>query len=176
MKKVLIVIVAIIAVILVIGLILPREYTVEREIEINCPEQEVFEYVRSLQLQNEWTVWGDLDPNAVYSYTGVDGTVGFISAWQGNKDVGKGEQEIVNIVEGERIDIALRFFEPFKSEAKVYITTESIAENQTLVKWGMHGKAPFPMNILMLFMNIENSVGKDYDQGLINLKLILEGA
>lgn len=176
MKKVLIVIVAIIAVILLVGLIAPGEYSVEREIVINCPEHEVFEYVRSLKQQNEWSVWGELDPNAVYTYTGLDGTVGFISAWQGNKDVGKGEQEIVNIVEGERIDIALRFFEPFKSEADVYFTTESVAENQTRLKWGMHGKTPFPMNILLLFMNIENSVGKDYEQGLANLKLILEGA
>lgn len=176
MKKVLIVIFVIIAVILIVGLIAPKEYAVEREVVINCPREQVFDYVKSLRLQNEWSVWGDLDPNAVYTHTGVDGTVGFISAWEGNKDVGKGEQEIVNIVEGERADFELRFVEPFESTADVYITTESLSENETLVKWGMQGKAPFPMNLFMLFMNMDKSIGKDYEQGLENLKQILEGA
>lgn len=175
MKKVLIVIFVIIAVILIVGLIAPKEYAVEREVVINCPREQVFDYVKSLRLQNEWSVWGDLDPNAVYTYTGVDGTVGYISAWEGNKDVGKGEQEIVNIVDGERVDIDLRFIEPFKSTADVYITTESLTEYETLVKWGMSGKTPFPMNLFMLFMNMDKSIGKDYEQGLANLKIILEG-
>jgi hypothetical protein len=176
MKKVLIVIVAIIAVILVVALVAPKEYAVEREVVINCPKEQVFEHVKFLQLQDEWSVWGDLDPNAVYTYTGVDGTVGFISAWEGNKDVGKGEQEIIKIVEGERVDFELRFVEPFESKADVYITTENLSENQTLVKWGMSGKMPFPTNLFLLVMNMDKSIGKDFEQGLENLKLILEGA
>jgi len=176
MKKVLIVIVAIIAAILIIGLIAPKQYAVEREVVINCPLERVFDSVRLLEFQNEWSVWGDLDTNAIYTYTGVDGTVGFVSAWEGNKEVGKGEQEIVSITEGERVDLALRFFEPFQSTANVYFTTESLSENETLVKWGMSGKMPFPMNLFMLFMNMEKAIGKDYEEGLANLKLILEGA
>ena len=36
---------------------------------------------------------------------GVDGTKGFIAAWNSqNKNVGKGEQEITNIVENTLID------------------------------------------------------------------------
>ncbi len=176
MKKVLLVIAIIIAVMLVVALIAPKEYAVEREVVINCPKEQVFEYVKSLRMQDEWSVWGDLDPDAVYTYTGVDGTVGFISAWEGNKDVGKGEQEIVNIVEGERVDFELRFVEPFASTADVYITTESLSESETLVKWGMSGKMPFPTNLFLLVMNMDKSIGKDFEQGLANLKMILEGA
>jgi uncharacterized protein YndB with AHSA1/START domain len=175
MKKVLLVIAAIIAVILVVALIAPKEYAVEREVLIDCPKEQVFEYVKSLELQNEWSVWGELDPNAVYTYTGVDGTQGFISAWEGNKDVGKGEQEIVNIVEGERVEFELRFIEPFKSTANVYITTHGQSEYETLVKWGMSGKMPFPTNLFLLLMNMDKSIGKDFEQGLANLKIILEG-
>ncbi len=176
MKKVLLVIAIIIAVMLVVALVAPKEYAVEREVVINCPKEQVFEYVKSLRMQDEWSVWGDLDPDAVYTYTGVDGTVGFISAWEGNKDVGKGEQEIVNIVEGERVDFELRFVEPFASTADVYITTESLSESETLVKWGMSGKMPFPTNLFLLVMNMDKSIGKDFEQGLANLKMILEGA
>lgn len=176
MKKVLLVIAIIIAVMLVVALVAPKEYAVEREVVINCPKEQVFEYVKSLRMQDEWSVWGDLDPDAVYTYTGVDGTVGFISAWEGNKDVGKGEQEIINIVEGERVDFELRFVEPFASTADVYITTESLSESETLVKWGMSGKMPFPTNLFLLLMNMDKSIGKDFEQGLANLKMILEGA
>ncbi len=176
MKKVLLVIAIIIAVMLVVALVAPKEYAVEREVVINCPKEQVFEYVKSLRMQDEWSVWGDLDPDAVYTYTGVDGTVGFISAWEGNKDVGKGEQEIINIVEGERVDFELRFVEPFASTADVYITTESLSESETLVKWGMSGKMPFPTNLFLLVMNMDKSIGKDFEQGLANLKMILEGA
>jgi hypothetical protein len=175
MKKVLVVIAAIIAVILVVALIAPMEYAVEREVVINCPKEQVFDYVKSLKLQDEWSVWGDLDPDAVYTYTGVDGTVGFISAWEGNKDVGKGEQEIVNIMEGERVDFELRFVEPFESTADVYITTDGLSEQETLVKWGMSGKMPFPTNLFLLVMNMDKSIGKDFEQGLAHLKMIMEG-
>jgi hypothetical protein len=175
MKKVLVVIAAIIAVILVVALIAPKEYAVEREVVINCPKEQVFDYVKSLKLQDEWSVWGDLDPDAVYTYTGVDGTVGFISAWEGNKDVGKGEQEIVNIMEGERVDFELRFVEPFESTADVYITTDGLSEQETLVKWGMSGKMPFPTNLFLLVMNMDKSIGKDFEQGLAHLKMIMEG-
>ena len=39
------------------------------------------------------------------AYKGVDGTKGFIAAWNSqNKNAGKGEQEITNIVENTLID------------------------------------------------------------------------
>ena len=45
-----------------------------------------------------------MDPNIKTDFRGTDGTVGFISAWDSNniKNVGKGEQEILNMVDGGR--------------------------------------------------------------------------
>ena len=51
----------------------------------------------------------------IFVFTGTDGTVGFISAWESDiKNVGSGEQEILNIVEGERLGYEIRFLKPFK--------------------------------------------------------------
>ena len=51
-----------------------------------------------------------MDPDMKKTYRGTDGTVGFVSAWDSEKDdVGKGEQEIIKITDGERIDYELRF-------------------------------------------------------------------
>jgi len=116
-----------------------------------------------------------MDPDMKKTYRGTDGTVGFVSAWESdNKDVGKGEQEIMKITEGERMDLELRFFEPFESTEPAYMITESVSENQTKVKWGFNGHMDYPMNITMLFMDFEKMIGDDLETGLKNLKSVLE--
>jgi RimJ/RimL family protein N-acetyltransferase len=174
MKKVLYIIIALIALVLVAAFIMPKDYAVKREIVINKPKAEVFEYLKMLKNQDEWSVWMAKDPNIKKDFTGTDGTVGYTSMWEGNKDVGKGEQEIKNIVDGERIDTELRFIEPFESTNDAYMITESIGSSSTRVTWGFSGSMPIPMNVMLPFMGMEESVGKDFQDGLNNLKAILE--
>jgi len=163
-----------VAFILVAAFIVDNEYSVERYVIINQPKQEVFDYIRSLKNQDNYSVWAALDPDMHQEFRGTDGTVGFVSAWEGNSDVGKGEQEIVRIVEGERIDYELRFIEPFEGIADAYMITDAVAENQTMVIWGFESSMPRPMNLMLLFMNMEDLIGADYETGLANLKSILE--
>jgi len=174
MKIALIVILGLVLAGIVLVLVAPRHYSVSRDILINLPNDKVFGAVRLLKFQNEWSVWGKLDPEAKYTYTGTDGTVGFISAWEGNKSVGQGQQEIKGIVEGERVDIELTFIKPFRSKADVYLTTESVSDSTTRVTWGMTGNVPPPMNIMLLFGNFNEAIGRDYEKGLHNLKALLE--
>ena len=116
-----------------------------------------------------------MDPNMKKDFRGTDGTVGFVSAWDSESDeVGKGEQEIIAIVEGERIDYELRFLRPFESTDQAYIITESAGMNQTTVKWGINGKMTYPMNVMLLFMDMEEMLGADLSEGLNNLKVKLE--
>jgi hypothetical protein len=151
-----------------------NEFGTERSVVINESKQEVFNYIRYLRNQDFYSVWTELDPEMNREYTGRDGTVGFVSAWDGNDDVGKGEQEIVGITEGERIDFELRFQEPFESKADAYFITESSDTNQTRVTWGFKSSMPRPMNLMLLFMDMEQMIGDDYETGLANLKEILE--
>ena len=175
LKKILIIVLVIIAIPLVVALFLPKDYSVEREIIINKPKQEVFEYVKYLKNQDNYSKWATMDPNMKKTYNGTDGTVGFVSAWESeNDDVGSGEQEIIKIEEGERIDFELRFKEPFESTSPAFMTTESVAENQTKVTWGFSGHMDYPMNIMMLFMDFEKMIGDDLESGLSNLKSEME--
>tara|TARA_R100000935_G_C2797148_1_gene148707 strand:- start:315 stop:848 length:534 start_codon:yes stop_codon:yes gene_type:complete len=174
-KKILIILLVLIAIPLVVALFLPKDYSVEREIIINKPKQEVFEYVKYLKNQDNYSKWASMDPNMKKTYKGTDGTVGFVSAWESeNDDVGSGEQEILKIEEGERIDFELRFIEPFESTSPAFMTTESVAENQTKVTWGFSGHMNYPMNLMMLFMDFEKMIGDDLESGLSNLKSELE--
>jgi len=54
------------------------------------------------------------------------------------------------------------------------MTTEEVSPRQTKVKWGMSGKMVYPFNIMGLFMNMGEMVGKDFQTGLDNLKTVLE--
>lgn len=174
-KKILLGIVAIIALLLIIAIFLKKEYTVERSITINKPKQEVFDYIKLLKNQDNFSVWAKIDPNMKKEYTGTDGTVGFVSAWDSdNKDAGKGEQEITKIDEGNRIDYALRFLKPMEGNATAYLSTEAAAEAQTNVKWGVQGRMAYPMNIMQLFMSMDKMLGADLEKGLANLKEIME--
>jgi len=175
LKTILIAVGILIAIPLFVSLFAKKDYEVEREITINKPKEEVFDYLKYLKNQDNYSKWATMDPDMKKTYRGTDGTVGFVSAWESdNKDVGKGEQEIRKITEGERIDFELRFFEPFESTEPAYMSTESVSENQTKVKWGFNGHMDYPMNIMMLFMDFEKMIGDDLDTGLKNLKSVLE--
>lgn len=151
------------------------DYRVEREVTINKPKAEVFAYVKHLKDQNEWGPWHKRDPAMKTEFRGTDGTVGFVSAWKSEKpDVGSGEQEIKKITENERFDTEIRFIEPFTSKSDAWITTESVGENQTKVKWGFAGNMPRPANLMLLVMDMDKEVGKDFAEGLSSLKAILE--
>ena len=116
-----------------------------------------------------------MDPKMKKEYTGTDGTVGFISSWDSeNKQLGRGEQEISKITEGERIDYQLRFFEPMASVSPAYMTTESVSDSTTKVKWGMSGTMAYPTNVVLMFMDISEILGRDLTTGLTALKVVLE--
>src|ERR1700712_4610257 len=112
-KAILVAVIIIIAVPLIMALFVRKDYTVEREITVNKPVEEVFNYVKYLKNQDNYNKWVMVDPGMKKQYKGTDGTVGFVYSWDSNKDAGKGEQEILKIVEGNRIDSEVRFEKPF---------------------------------------------------------------
>ncbi|WP_069132776.1 SRPBCC family protein [Rhodohalobacter halophilus] len=79
-----------VAFVLVAAFATDTEYTVERSIVIDKSTPVIFEHIRYLKNQDEFSVWGTMDPNMKQEYRGTDGTVGAVSAWNGYEDVGKG--------------------------------------------------------------------------------------
>jgi Polyketide cyclase / dehydrase and lipid transport len=171
---VLYIILGVTAALLLAGLVISKDIAATKEIVINKPKAEVFNYIKYLKNQDNFSKWGSMDPSMKKTYTGTDGTVGFISAWEGNKKVGQGEQEITGIDEGNKVDFDLRFIKPFKSFAKATMTTVAVSDNATKVSWGFESKMLYPMNIMKLFMNMEKMIGNDFSTGLSNLKNVLE--
>ena len=171
---VLYIILGVIAFLFIAGLFISKDMKVTRDVVINKPQAEVFNYVKYLKNQHNYSKWARLDPNMKNEYRGTDGAPGFVNSWEGNKKVGTGEQEITGIIDGKGITTELRFIKPFKSIAQATLTTEPVDSNATKVYWGFESKMNYPMNIMKLFMNMEKSIGNDFSTGLNNLKGVLE--
>ncbi|MGB3152630.1 MAG: polyketide cyclase, partial [Maribacter sp.] len=91
------ILVGIATLVILLALIAPKTYNVFRSIEIDSPKSTVFPHLRFLNKQQEWSPWAKKDPNMERRLTGTDGEVGAISYWNGNKEVGEGEQELTKI-------------------------------------------------------------------------------
>lgn len=160
---------------LLLALVLPKDYGVSREIVISQPVPVVFSYIKHLKNQDNYSTWSMKDPDMQKSYRGEDGTVGFVAAWDSShREVGKGEQEITAIVENERLDVALRFFEPFEGNDEAYMITTPVSDTETKVVWGFQGHMAYPMNLMLLVMDMEKLLGSELQIGLVNLKAVLE--
>lgn len=169
---ILLVIASIIALLLIVALFMKQQHYVNREIIINAPRQKVFDFLRLLKNQDQFNKWAKADKNRKEDAKGTDGTVGFIYSWSGNKSAGEGEKEIMNIVEGKRIETEIRFVKPMRISASVIFETESLSDNQTKVNLSNAGTLKYPLNIMIPIA--EKNFAKDMDGSLSTLKNILE--
>ena len=68
--------VLLIAVLAGIGMLLPREVTVERWTQINAPASEIYPLVANLEAYQQWSPWANLDPDATYTFGDIPEGVG----------------------------------------------------------------------------------------------------
>ncbi|NSL87723.1 SRPBCC family protein [Chitinophaga sp. Mgbs1] len=175
LKKILIVILIIIAIPLVIALFVKKDYAVQREVVINKPKQPVFDYIKYLKNQDHYAIWNQMDPAMQKDYKGTDGEPGFSYSWKSAKEeVGQGEQVIKTVTPGESMETTIHFIKPFEGLATARLSTTAVNDNQTKVTWSFSSGMKYPMNFLLLFMDMDKMLGKDLEQGLANLKGVLE--
>jgi uncharacterized protein YndB with AHSA1/START domain len=173
LKIVGIIVLGLVGVVLILGLIAPKAYQVERFVIINAPRAAVFPHLQYFDKHLAWSPWTEYDPNMKVDISENDGTVGATYHWTGNDQVGEGEQKITAIQPEERVDIDLHFLKPWESKSTTYLALDD-ANDGTQVIWGISGKMPFPENIFGLFMDMDAMLGKDFDKGLNKLKTIVE--
>ena len=86
LKRILIIIAILIAIPLVVALFVKRDFMASQQIIINKPNAEVFNYLKYLKNQNNYSKWALMDPNMKKTFRGTDATVGFVSAWESESD------------------------------------------------------------------------------------------
>ena len=171
LKKILLLLIILIAVFGVVVAMQPDEFQVERTATIDAPASTVFEHVNNLRKWNEWSPWAKLDPNAKNSYEGPEAGENAAMHWSGNKDVGVGSMKITESRPSEYVKYKLDFLEPMegKSTAEMTLIPEG---NKTKVTWSMNGKHNYIQKAMCLVFNGQKMVGQQFEQGLSNLNTV----
>src|SRR4051794_18747795 len=114
-KKVLISLAVLVAVLLIVVATRPDTYHVERSTKIQAPADVIFAEVSDFRTFNEWSPWAKLDPAVQTTLSTPSGGVGASYAWQGNKKVGKGKMTFTESQAPTHVKEHLVFLEPFSS-------------------------------------------------------------
>ena len=172
MKKILYVLLGLVAVYLILCIVGPSKARIERSIDINASAEMVKAKIADLNFFHEkWSPWTEKDPSMKVTYTGETGQPGNKMAWESDKkEVGKGSMTY-NYSSGDTVMFTLHFDD--YGDSKVYHTVTPNA-NGSKVSWVMESVTPFPMRAMMLFMNMDAMVGPDFEKGLTKLKSAME--
>lgn len=156
---------------LIIALLLPGKYHVEKSTIINRRVSEVMDRVANLNNYAAWNPWQQSDPGAKSTITGEPKTVGHQYAWEGKK-VGVGHLTIRDI-DQKHVHFNLQFIKPFQSKASDDWLFEEWGQGETKVTWSNNGELPFPVARLM-GPGLLKTLNKQFEQGLSNLKKMCE--
>lgn len=170
LKTIGIILLVLVGIFLLLGIVAPKDFHVERSIVINAPRTAIFPHLQTFEKQKTWSPWNERDPNMQHEIIGRDGTVGAINRWK-SKVEGNGEQEIIAIQPNERLETKLRFEGMGESKASL---SAADADGGTKITWAMDGGMPFPWSVMGLFMNMDKMLGSDFEKGLTKLKTIME--
>jgi effector-binding domain-containing protein len=170
-RKILIGLVAVVVVLAVVGLILPRHVQVKRAVTIDRPASMVYAVVNSFVLFPKWSPWQDLDPNMAQSAEGPRDGVGAKLVWKGNDKVGSGTQTITISTPNQSVASDLDFGDMGVAKSVLTLAPEGTA---TTVTWTVvmdMGANPIGH---YFGLTMDGMLGKDFANGLNKLKALVE--
>jgi len=171
MKKAALTILGIVSIYLLISAFLPANIHVERSVEINVDQKNVFNQINTLPNWKNWSFWDNIDPNMQSEYEGPVSGPGAIHKWKSNNDsVGTGSLTILEASENVSLKYSL-YFEGmgvseggFNLEPQNEATTITMYMNIHMPLWGRI----FPG----LWM--DDWLGRDFEKSLSSLKSFCE--
>lgn len=170
MKKISIGLLVIIALLLLIGFILPSNIKVERSRTIDAPIEMVYEQVNNLHLWEKWSPWHKIDSNMQITY--IKNGIGKSAAYSWTSDhqsVGNGTLTINDAEEFKFINTMMDFGEQGTGTANF---TFKPSDDGVIVTWDMHsniGNNPF-MRLMGIIM--KKSIANAYDRGLNDIDMV----
>jgi hypothetical protein len=170
-KKLLYLLIGIIALILIVAALLPASYTVERSIEIAKPPEVVYPLVADYNNWLKWSPWPKMDPEAKQTVTGDPGAPGHSWSWAGETS-GVGSMTLAVVEENRSVQSKLVFKEPMTSEADDFIILEPTATG-TRVTWRNSGNLPYPVG-RFFGLGLEGMLGPQFEEGLASVKSLAE--
>jgi hypothetical protein len=151
----------------------PTDFHIARTATIDASPEELFAQVNDFHNWGAWSPYDKRDPAMKKTYDGPRTGVGASYAWNGNSNVGEGRSTIIESRPHELIRIKLEFIRPFTATHTADFTFQPQGQ-RTDVTWALDGKYNFVSKAMCLFMDMDKMVGGDFEQGLANLKAVVE--
>jgi effector-binding domain-containing protein len=130
----------------------------------------VFNTVNDLKTWESWSPWKEMDPGMQITMGEKSVGEGASYSWTGEES-GSGTMTILESEPSSRLTVEVAF--DGMGAAKAPWTFDA-ADEGTYVTWGFDSKMPFPMNAMLLFTDMAEAVGNDFDKGLQKLKNKIE--
>ena len=178
LKRIAVIAAVLCAVLLLVVSTRPSHLHVEHSRVIAAPPSVVFPLIDDFHAWQSWSPWEKLDPNMKREITGAPHGKGALYSWSGNDDVGSGTMEITESTAPQQVHILLEFKQPW---AATNTTTFTLAPTPspaggTRVTWAMDGENSFGAKAMGLVMDMDQMIGKDFENGLTNLQAMAEAA
>jgi uncharacterized protein YndB with AHSA1/START domain len=174
LKKILIALLAVIAIFLIVVALQPSEFHVERTATMAAPAATVFDQVNDFHKWDAWSPWAKLDTNAKIAFEGPPSGAGTIMTWAGNNQVGEGKMTLTESKPGELVKINVDFVRPFEGSSTSQFAFKPDGD-QTAVAWTMESHHNFLAKAMCLVFNGKKMMQGEMDKGLANMKSVVEG-
>ncbi len=175
LKKALLGLVALIAVVAGVISTRPSTYRVTRTATVAAPPERVYSLINDYHRWAEWSPWAKLDPNMKVTFEGSGSGVGASYNWAGNSKAGRGKMTTLESRSNEYVKIKLEFIEPFPSQSITEFTLKAHGAG-TDVSWDMTGDTDFITKAFTLLSSMDAMVGPDFEKGLRQIKTLAEAA
>ncbi len=173
MIEILIALAAIVVVLLVVVAMQPSDFRITRMATLPAPAPVVFAQVNNFHNWQSWSPWARLDPNAENVFGEITAGIGATFQWKGNAKVGEGKMTLIESRPPELVRIQLEFIKPFQATNLSEFEFMPVGDS-TVVTWTMSGTNHFLAKAVGLFINCDQMVGAQFEQGLANLKSVTE--
>ena len=172
-KIIAIVIVVLLVALLVFAATKPDTFRVQRATSIKAPPEKIFVLINDFHRWVAWSPYEKKDPAMKRTLSGATTGRGAVYEWEGNKDIGKGRMEIMDTSPPSKVIITLDFVKPFEAHNIVEFTLEPNSDSTNVI-WSIHGPSPYISKLMSIFVNLDSMIGKDFETGLANLKIVAE--
>jgi Polyketide cyclase / dehydrase and lipid transport len=158
----------VVTLVLVLGLIAPKQLEVRTEQRIAAPRAQVLDQLRFMRNYPTWSPWLVEDPAQRNWVSGPDGAVGATFHWVGQAVEGAGSQTVTELADNT-ITIKCAITEPYASEP-VFHYDLNATEDGTNVIQTFQTELPFPSNIFALVIGLRDHIAQINENGLVRLK------
>lgn len=156
------VVLAIIGLLLILGLLAPRQVDTMQSMVMEVPQSAAFSAVNNLKAWEEWEPWSSQDETTVMTFSDPSSGKGASYAWT-SENSGEGTITITDTWPSDSLHTYVDLGPMGSADSRFLFLPH---ERGTEVQWHFHTAFPYPFNAMLLFSDFKGEIDKNYKLGL----------